>query len=89
MGVKGRNTAQSVLPKNKNLNGKYTIGIDTASSKSKGAMVVAKHTNKGIEVVSVSRMSKYPWINKLRFKWMVWMLSLKYYRKVRCVEEKG
>lgn len=68
---------------------KYIIGIDTASSKSKGAMVVAKHTNKGIEIVGVSHYSKHPRINRIKFKWRAWMLYLKYFRKVVCVEEKG
>ena len=87
--MRGRNTAQSVLPKNINLNGKYIIGYDPISNTSKGAMVVCKYTDKGIEIISVSRMPKYPWINKLRFKWMMWMLFLKYFRKIKCVKEKG
>lgn len=71
------------------MNKEYIIGVDTASSQSKGAMVVAKHTEEGIEIISVSHYSKHPWTNRLRFKWMVWMLYLKYFRKVRCVMEKG
>jgi hypothetical protein len=86
---KTTNKASHVSPSNKILNGNYIIGIDAISHKSKGAMCVIKQTEEGIEIVSLTQYSRYPWLNKIKFKWMVWMLYLKHFRKVRCVREIG
>jgi hypothetical protein len=87
MEIKGKRL-RNVLAENKILNGKYIIGLDPISNTSKGAIVVAKHTDKGIEIINRTRTSKYHWINKIKFKWTAWMLCLKYFRNITIVREK-
>lgn len=60
---------------------KYVAGIDCIndSGKSRGAIVIIKHSGNGIEVVKTYNwFHKWNWFNKLKFKWQIWKMCLRY-----------
>ena len=70
------------------MDSKYVIGIDTATSKSNGALVVAKHSSDGIEIIKVMKWyQKWQWLNRLRYKFLIWRLCFRYFRKVEVYME--
>ncbi len=67
---------------------KYYIGVDPVTSKSKGSIVVFNHTTQTVEYVKTMKWYKrFPWVNRLIYKYWVWKLYFKYYRRVRLVKE--
>ncbi len=67
---------------------RYIIGIDPGTSNSNGALVVTKHSPKGIEVIRVMKWyEKMNWVNRFRYKWLVLCLYFRHFRKVKILVE--